>query len=327
MTVGGRWNNAGGRFDWRLYGATVRSNASAVEALNFGLHTPQRKNSDDWIYDHEAIRTLAAISHQAAIDLAGDKARFAAFLAKNGLSHVPTIAAWENGAIVSAQDGPWPDGIVLKPARANNARGLELWRRHDGFYRMATEELDAEALRERCRNLSRAWGGFLAQPAIQLHPEFVRVGLKGMPTTRICTGAWPDGKVQLLDGYLSAPLPGRFASNDGIGSYWAVDLASGRVSPSLSETHAPWTGPPTIDDFTLPGWQAACEIVIRGHQLFPGKIAVVGWDVAYSVDGPVVIEANTGIGFSFEQAMRRTPAGPGPIGRLLDAWIRELRLD
>ena len=58
----------------------------------------------------------------------------------------------------------------------------------------------------------------------------------------------------------------------------------------------------TFDGFQIPDFQAAKELVLKGA-LESDKILVIGWDVALSEDGPVVIEANRRPGFDIVQVL------------------------
>src|SRR6185369_12906584 len=51
------------------------------------------------------------------------------------------------------------------------------------------------------------------------------------------------------------------------------------------DTHAQITG--TI----LPMWEAALSLALRAHRSFADR-ALVGWDIALTADGPVIVEGN-----------------------------------
>src|SRR5690606_10909580 len=54
--------------------------------------------------------------------------------------------------------------------------------------------------------------------------------------------------------------------------------------------HHPDTGV-CFEGFTLPYWNDTTNLVLRAHQAFP-ELGVIGWDVAITEQGPVLIEAN-----------------------------------
>lgn len=57
-----------------------------------------------------------------------------------------------------------------------------------------------------------------------------------------------------------------------------------------------------FDGFRLPDFQQAVELVLKGA-LESDKILVIGWDVAFSENGPVVIEANRRPGYDLVQML------------------------
>jgi len=47
----------------------------------------------------------------------------------------------------------------------------------------------------------------------------------------------------------------------------------------------------SIVGFTIPNWEAAKELAVKGHAMMP-EMGVFGWDIGMAQDGPLVIEAN-----------------------------------
>ncbi len=66
-------------------------------------------------------------------------------------------------------------------------------------------------------------------------------------------------------------------------------------------SHHPTTGT-QFDGFQLPDFKEACDLVLRGA-LESDKILVIGWDVAFSDKGPVIIEANRRPGYDLVQML------------------------
>ena len=301
----------------------LRYNKSPREVIQYHLHCARDPCPDAWIADHEISVLLAVFSDGRARSFANNKVIFARFCKSIDLPHIPTVAHWRAGMEIYCDVTGWGRTVVTKPVAANNARGLEVWSLKDGFYRNGDLVLRPAELGAHCRSLSLLWGEVLLQQYLQLHDTLVERGLSGMPTVRLTTGRMPQGDVVVLDAYFSAPLPGRIASNDGIGPYWSVDLETGCLSATDTLFLPKWTGQQAIDGLQLPDWQHAVAAVLKGHSRFPGTVAILGWDVAFTENGPILIEVNTGISFGFEQAIRGKPAGNSQIGAVLDAWILE----
>ena len=70
---------------------------------------------------------------------------------------------------------------------------------------------------------------------------------------------------------------------------------------NISYTHHPFTGV-AFDGFQLPCFEEAKELVLRAAKE-EDHILVVGWDIALSENGPVIIEGNRRPGFDLPQVL------------------------
>jgi hypothetical protein len=71
----------------------------------------------------------------------------------------------------------------------------------------------------------------------------------------------------------------------------------------------PMTGHP-IEGFRLPDWEQALEMVAKAASKIP-EMAYIGWDVAFSENGPLIIEGNNFPGHDIYQLPAHTPDGFG----------------
>lgn len=87
----------------------------------------------------------------------------------------------------------------------------------------------------------------------------------------------------------------------------AIDMKTGKLQGNAIDKDCnvfqvhPTTGV-AFDGFRIPDFQEAVELVLKGA-LESDKILVIGWDVALSENGPVVIEANRRPGFDLVQVL------------------------
>lgn len=87
----------------------------------------------------------------------------------------------------------------------------------------------------------------------------------------------------------------------------AIDMTTGKLRGDAIDKDGnrfavhPTTGI-AFDGFQLPDFQQAVDLVLKGA-LESDKILVIGWDVAFSENGPVVIEANRRPGYDLVQML------------------------
>ena len=62
-----------------------------------------------------------------------------------------------------------------------------------------------------------------------------------------------------------------------------------------------------FDGFEIPYWDEIKKMVLEAA-LVNDKVNIVGWDVAISKDGPVIIEGNRGPGFDLVQVLLKKGA-------------------
>lgn len=85
-----------------------------------------------------------------------------------------------------------------------------------------------------------------------------------------------------------------------------VDLEAGKlkgngIDKKLNENEKSITGI-TFDGFEIPYWEEIKKMVIEAALVNP-NIHIVGWDVAISKNGPLIIEGNRGPGFDLVQVL------------------------
>jgi hypothetical protein len=117
------------------------------------------------------------------------------------------------------------------------------------------------------------------------------------PTVRLIT-ALIDGVADVHIGMMKVPRHPSGVDNFHVGNLACdVDLATGRIGRAVNaegtewhETH-PESGTP-IAGVVIPDWPMYLDIVRTAAPAF-SPLTSLGWDVAVSADGPVILEANT----------------------------------
>jgi hypothetical protein len=170
--------------------------------------------------------------------------------------------------------------------------------------------------------------GWLIQEQLRQPPEIEALIGPGIGTVRLVT-LWEEAGPQPMYGVWRHPSPGTWvdAAIHGRANVGCAldqdgtvirahegDLLSGReVTHSLISPDLPLVG------FRLEQWPAIVAIGCAGHRLFPGH-ALIGWDVAMTVRGPVISEINANpLHMSYQRAFRRGFLHPEHRARLDEA--------
>ncbi|WP_020177842.1 sugar-transfer associated ATP-grasp domain-containing protein [Methylopila sp. M107] len=111
----------------------------------------------------------------------------------------------------------------------------------------------------------------------------------------------------------------------------AIDLETGALGPLTGDKaptcgawHArhPATGEP-VEGRRLEVWAEIAEAAVRAHRQFASKV-VVGWDIAMTPEGPMLLEGNANMDYAFIQRCYREPVAASPLGPLLDRQLDRL---
>ena len=95
-----------------------------------------------------------------------------------------------------------------------------------------------------------------------------------------------------------------------------VDPETGRLGPArfkdpatiMNEHSRHPASDESIDDFVLPMWRDAVDLALEAHARL-NDAPFVGWDVAISENGPLLIEGNQGFGSESPQLAHLAPMG------------------
>lgn len=141
--------------------------------------------------------------------------------------------------------------------------------------------------------------GFIIEERLVGHPDLARFNPSSVNTCRIVTLMDLDGKAEILYAALRIGGKGKNTDNwhtEGIGAPIDKDsgvIGEGMIRPEFGGTiHTAHPG--TGVSFTgekIPYWPQIAQLVLDAARITP-FIHSVGWDVAATPDGPVLIEAN-----------------------------------
>ncbi|MEL6607677.1 MAG: sugar-transfer associated ATP-grasp domain-containing protein [Pseudomonadota bacterium] len=215
-----------------------------------------------------------------------------------GLRGVASLTRFQDLRAFLANDAEFP--LFVKPVQGQRSDGVMIVTRFDlSTGRVFTHEGRMQLKEFAARLAPWAEHGVLLQSRLQQHPDLVeRVGL-AIGCVRMIT--WRDGQnLHRLGTFWKVPRQDAVADNHWRGNLLAdVDMARGVVGKVVDrldvaadavERH-PDTGL-ALSGTALPGWSDLMEMTDHAASFLSG-LPLVGWDVALTQDGPVIVEANS----------------------------------
>lgn len=279
--------------------------------------------------------------------LLDDKAIFYRFCAALGV-RTPRLygilfrhsAGWSHTGACPAGEDSWsgflanecPGDLVVKPALGSYGRGVRVLRRSGaGFEENGTRTLDAAML---VRELlaDPLYTCFVIQERVRNHAGIIRLsGSEGLQTARIFTVAGDEHGPRVIYAFFKVIVGANAIDNYARGTTGnllaRIHVDDGTLYPTVTATGGrgfqpvpahPVTGA-VVEGFRLPFWREACDLVRAAAPMFL-PLRSIGWDVALTPDGPVVIEANfnsdppTAAGAIHEFLAGMPPDAVAPVG-------------
>jgi hypothetical protein len=260
----------------------------------------------------------------------GDKDKAAEWFTENNLPHPRTLMLVERGNVVW-QGGPLSDldqDLFVKVRNSRGAKGTAGYRRTAAFEYLDDQERPinlAQIIVELLRRSRRE--SLLVQPLLHNHPAIADLTGDSLITLRVVT---------CLDEQLRpVPTIAYFRSVAKLEPRWnigrleefasTIDLETGvlgRMTSDKADSLSEWgdrhpiTGAMATGRI-VPFWRETVELVIRAHSLLPGRV-VVGWDVAVTEDGPMLLEGNSFPDNIYPQRLYQKPMGHLRFGELLN---------
>jgi hypothetical protein len=289
------------------------------EALFMGVLDPRvpGRHAAELVSRRNFVRVLRQFNGSGK-ELVDDKAIFYPHCVGCGLPIPPAIVfvnpplgVTAAGRLLSTE-GEWrgfiseelPAAFVVKPATGAEGRLVEIWERSGDHFLSAGRLLGAEHLwRRLC--VEATYGRAIVQGRLKNHPALAALsGTDALQCTRIVTIVTRAGKVEILYAFQKLIAAGNHV-DDFVGAegnvLTCIDPAAGKLAtafiksgerPSYTTCEAhPLTGR-QLAGFELPHWEGACALVRRAATRFL-PLRAIGWDVALTSEGPVLVEGNT----------------------------------
>lgn len=170
-------------------------------------------------------------------------------------------------------------------------------------------------------------GRWIIQPKLRSHPVISAVNGTALNTTRIFTLVTVNG-IEYAGGYQA------FATGDSVTDSWqhgsvyvALDPSQKRLGRfGVTSQSDPRSGllyehPDTgmvFEGYEIPFLEESVAVCRRAHSLFESAL-IIGWDIAITSEGPVILEANENPGINVLQCLE------GGIRKRIQMSCRELK--
>jgi Sugar-transfer associated ATP-grasp len=252
-----------------------------------------------------------------------------------GLPHARILAFVESDAVdFQAERAALATDLFCKPQKGVGAKGALAFRfdgsdRYDDTKHHRTVDLDGVMDEVAARSKGRR---MIVQAWLRNHPEIADLAGDSLITFRIVTCLDENGRPEVTLAMLRilAKLEPAWHASDG--EYAApIDLATGRLGLLTGDNMAtsllryashPVTGAP-IEGRLLAGWPQIRDLALAAHRGFIHR-TVVGWDIAYTPQGPLLLEGNNQFDVMFLQRVHDLPAGRTRLGVLFSHHLDRL---
>jgi hypothetical protein len=290
------------------------------EALSAGALDPVLSEEEraGFVSSHDNTAWQRRLNGEDSPALVSDKAVFYLYCRALGL-RVPEMLAivhrdgdgWSRPDRILRTRGDWeaaatdlPVELVVKPAAGYAGQGVRvLERRGRALVDPTGRPVTVGDLWDELR-ADPEFQCFVVQERLRNHPELAAIGESDatLHTARIVTLVGRHGHVETLWAALKLGVAGTGVDNIAHGTAGnascAVSVEDGRLGTALVAREDGF-GMVRSDELTaaasrirrVPSWHEALALVHDAARHFP-PLRTLGWDVAITPDGPVIVEAN-----------------------------------
>jgi len=236
-----------------------------------------------------------------------DKSDFERVCRAHELPTIPVYAVFDAGKMKSVAPIP-NESLFSKPTSLSQGRGtFARWQvaaesKMDApvFCSDGGEKRSLQALLEQLRSQSQS-EPCLLQRLVSNH-EAIRelTGVETLCTLRLPTCCFPDGEIRILPlANLKVPVsPDALVVNSAQGGIgYVIDTDTGRLGAGWAYgkdvlyTSFVLTGKKALG-FELPYWRETVELCKTAHSAAFSTFPTIGWDVAITPEGPILVETN-----------------------------------
>ena len=294
----------------------------------YDLYLPKNfKSAFEFYFDEDSCEVEYYLSKRYDSEFIANKALQTELFEQAGLAVIPTIAEVSNGSFLrcSGEESVLKNEMLfLKPRDGGCGVGHELWKRQpDGHFKAGSgDPLGPAEFMERLKRISNETP-YLIQPRIENDPRIQDLSNGGLMPIRIVTGVSEDNEVVPIYATLCMPVENSACVNLCKGGLCSmVDMETGELESARTAAFANFLvdeHPVTnarIKGRVVPDWETVKALACDGHRAVIARQdaagerpnVLLGWDIARTPSGPIIIETNMKFGDTYQMA------GMGPVG-------------
>ncbi|NNE31794.1 MAG: hypothetical protein HKN40_05440 [Winogradskyella sp.] len=180
------------------------------------------------------------------------------------------------------------EAVFVRPITGNSGKGCIKMSRNN--YQ--------ETVRQNYNNLVD--NNFIYTEVVLQHEDINAIHPHSLNTLRLLTLISGEGKIEIIAALMKFGVGKSIVDNSSSGGFYVgINLKTGTLQKygyyllehSTEEIIAHPDSNYTLQGFDIPFYKEACELVEAAVEVIPNRL--VGWDVAISRNGPLIIEANS----------------------------------
>lgn len=265
----------------------------------------------NFIFSQESSKWLESKSTEVSEECRkylNSKFYFSKKSSKAGIPTIPSIAFYKQYRHLKASDIFQKKSLFFKPDTANQSRGcytLSYNEIKDNYYFIKEKETIGEDDPKKILatlNSELSIFDYVVQPLIKNHPEISHLcGDDRLTTIRIITYS-SNSSIQPLFAIFEIPN----LEDRRFYKLISIDIQSGILANKyigqdrMKMNNENESLIKNLSGQTIPQWSSVLELTQKSHALCPG-ICMIGWDVAISSIGVILVEGNIGWDTKFHQ--------------------------
>ena len=276
------------------------------------------RKADQYIGWQEHAVILDWLNRNLDTKMLDNKRSFFEFYHPTDIPTPPIVAEFDRSGreqwYCDSSDFPKAD-LFIKPTSLYCGKGVERWEHIElcQKWKRADTLLNHSDLVSYCRQLANKYP-LLVQPRLRNHPSIAQFSNGALCTLRVVSYHLPNTKPALLQSCFRMPVGMGEADNFNAGGIAAGVSEGGKLGVAVGKdvraglfTHHPDTRA-RIEGVDLPYWQQMVDLALLAHEAL-GALCFVGWDIALTINGPIVLEGNDKFGVDLAQMPQGQPLG------------------